>query len=460
MTSILRRLTTRLLVAFTLLATAAFALTHLFIRHELLETFDNALTAHVLTVASLTEEEDGKVSFDYQDSFRRSLERKHRGVRFLLCEASGSVLASSRNLPADLAREVVPGTLDRPKTSDVKLADGTSCRMAVCDFSPAIHESPDGAVSKKTLRLFVVMERRELDGSLARLTWAELVTMAVLLGVVLRIVPKVVKRDLSPLGDLAHAAGAIDARNLSLRFPSENIPEELRVITFKLNECLTRLEQSFERERRFGADISHELRTPIAELKSLAECALRWPDLRNEETCADMLRISRQMESLVTRMLSLVRCETDGLGAEKSPVDVNALIAATVPAFERAAAAREITVVQPRGVFMMDGDEALLRAIFANLIENAVSYSPVASEVRIVTEIENGRSFVEITNPAPELTREDIGKIFDSFWRKTRSRTDRHAGLGTTLSRAFAAAMGMELTVGLDEAGNIRFRLG
>jgi signal transduction histidine kinase len=83
---------------------------------------------------------------------------------------------------------------------------------------------------------------------------------------------------LSPLNQLANQAASITADSLATRFPTEIWPGELTPISSRLNDLLERLEQSFERERRFSADLAHELRTPIAELRSLAELALKWPE--------------------------------------------------------------------------------------------------------------------------------------------------------------------------------------
>ena len=94
------------------------------------------------------------------------------------------------------------------------------------------------------------------------------------------VVPRVLRRELKPLQALAAEAAGIDAARLSARFATEGLPGELAPIAARLNELLARLEDSFERERRFSSDVAHEFRTPVAELRSLAELAIKLPDTR------------------------------------------------------------------------------------------------------------------------------------------------------------------------------------
>jgi two-component system sensor histidine kinase QseC len=122
---------------------------------------------------------------------------------------------------------------------------------------------------------------------------------------------------LRPLSSLAKRAETIHASSLQLRFPTDNIPVELLPIAQRLNDLLARLEASFAREQRFSADVAHELRTPIAELRTLAEVALKWPDDVNQAALKEALNIALQMESVATGLMALARC--DGRPAHSQP---------------------------------------------------------------------------------------------------------------------------------------------
>ena len=122
--------------------------------------------------------------------------------------------------------------------------------------------------------------RRELDRTLATLQLVLAGSGLLLLAATALVVPRVLRRELKPLQSLAAEAARIDAASLSARFATEGLPGELAPIAARLNELLARLEDSFERERRFSSDVAHEFRTPVAELRSLAELAIKLPDTR------------------------------------------------------------------------------------------------------------------------------------------------------------------------------------
>ena len=159
--------------------------------------------------------------------------------------------------------------------------------------------------------LVVASDRDDLDEALAALALALLGCGAALLAVTIVIVPRLLRRELAPLNELAERAAHVNADSLATRFPSDGLPGELAPISGRLNDLLARLEQAFERERQFGADLAHELRTPIAELRSLAEVALKWPDAREATTDRETLAIALQMEGIVTRLLALLGANVD-----------------------------------------------------------------------------------------------------------------------------------------------------
>jgi len=117
--------------------------------------------------------------------------------------------------------------------------------------------------------------RDELTEALTALAFALLGCGAGLLALTVLVVPRLLRRELVPLDALAEQASHINADSLAMRFPISPLPGELIPISTRLNDLLARLELSFERERRFSADLAHELRTPIAELRTLAEVALK-----------------------------------------------------------------------------------------------------------------------------------------------------------------------------------------
>jgi signal transduction histidine kinase len=270
------------------------------------------------------------------------------------------------------------------------------------------------------------------------------------------LVPWFLKRGLRPLEQLAAEAEKINAETLTLRFPTDGMPRELLAIAERLNALLVRLEQSFERERRVSAALAHELRTPIAELRNLAECALKWPDSRDPETDRDALAIARQMEAVVTHMLTLARSETGQLRPALEAVDLaQAVTQAWKPLVSEAEQKNCRFQFQPVEL-LVKADPVLLRSILGNLLENAVEYSPVGAVVGVALA-KNPDSFsLTVSNPAPDLTREDIGRLFERFWRKEQARSGGlHAGMGLSLVRSFARVLGWEVTARLEPGAKL-----
>jgi len=235
----------------------------------------------------------------------------------------------------------------------------------------------------------------------------------------------------------------------------------LKPIAGRLNELLGRLEQSFERERRFSADLAHELRTPIAELRNLAECALKWPESREPGTDTEVLAVARHMEALTTSMLALSRGGSGQAITAADPIRLDQLIEEVWVGFAERAEAKGLTVARELTAGIVIADATLMRSILSNLFDNAVEYTSAGHKIEIVLEIEAGAATLTVTNPAAGLNANDTAKLFDPFWRKEASRSGgQHVGLGLALARTFATAMGWTLTAERDERQYLVITLG
>jgi two-component system sensor histidine kinase QseC len=260
---------------------------------------------------------------------------------------------------------------------------------------------------------------------------------------------------------VAERASRIDANSLMERFPIEEMPAELQPIAGRLNDLLARLEGSFDRERRFSANLAHELRTPLAELRSQAELALKWPDERTADADRVVLEITLQMETLVERMLALARAEQSPANVKREEIALLPLAGELVAAIRPVVAARglKIALAVPEEA-AISADAVLLRSILSNLLENAANYGRSGGDITVSFSREAGRFALTVANPVDNLGAEDVPRLFERFWRKDSSRTGgTHAGLGLALSRSLAAQMGYSLDAALAANGVIAVTL-
>jgi two-component system sensor histidine kinase QseC len=459
MISIRRQLTRELLGAFLILLGGGLAAIGYAARDEIIEQFDDALRAKALAIRSLTEMEDGRVQVNVPVQFWRGLEPARSRDFFEVSTGAGAPVARSPSLRgADLPwRAGRPG---RPAFWNFTLPNGRPGRAMALTFQSAPADDHGEPAPPPELRLVVASDREDLDEALTELLAVGGGFGVLLLVGTLVIVPRVLRRGLQPLERLGEQAARITADSLAERFPLLDLPAELQPIGGRLNDLLARLEQSFERERRFSADLAHELRTPLAELRSLAECALKWPDTRDPLTDRETLAIAQQMEAIVTNLLALARGEQGRLAAAAEPVALAPLAQEVWRNFAARSDARQLRVHSQLASTTAWADPVLLRSILTNLFDNMVDYTPAGGAVTIAVRGEGATATFHLANDTDNLEPADVPKLFDRFWRKESARTGgQHFGLGLALARTLAAAMGWTLAAALDEHRRLVFTL-
>ncbi len=303
-----------------------------------------------------------------------------------------------------------------------------------------------------TVTLVVASDRAALDRTLAGIAAGLLLVGAVVLTATALIVTTAVRRGLGPLDAVGQQAATIDASTLQTRFATEVMPAELRPITERLNDLLARLDEAFQRERRVTADIAHELRTPIAELRTLAEVGVKWPE---EAAFQDALQIAQRMETLVTGLLALARHDAGHQPITREPVALRTLVDEVWSPLAQRARSRQLDVAMDV-TGQWQTDPTLLRMIVGNLLANAVEYTSERGQIRVA----GNESRLDISNTTDQLQREDLPHLFERFWRKDAARThDGHTGLGLTLAQAATAALSLELSAEMPDAATLRMSL-
>ena len=444
MKSIRRQLSFAMLFGFGLLLVLSSTAIYFFTRVALLNEFDAGLRAKALTIMSLTEQVQDGIQFDLPDNFFRGSDNNATPQYYELWQTNGTIIARSESLhEAGLLNRF--GFPARPEFWNLDLPDGHAGRAIGLRFSPKAEDENARKFVPSEAIVVVAADRRALDQTLETLAIVLALTGLLTIAITVPVVNFSLRRGHAPLGQLAHQAAAITADSLQTRFPVDSMPEELQPITTRLNDLLGRLEASFERERRFSADLAHELRTPLAELRSLAEVELAWPESGDSEKHRETLNIALQMEAMVTRLLEMARGESGKISLQMESIPLARLVNEVWhPLADKALKKNlDFTFNVPSDATLQT-DRVLLRSILANLLANAVEYSPQNGRGEITWQGEARE--LAVSNTVHDLNAADVSHLFERLWRKDKSRTGGdHCGLGLALSRTFAGLLGFDL---------------
>ncbi len=467
MRSVRSQLIGRLLMGGALLLASAGMVLHWKVGHALTDQLDSALGLTIQSLAALTEQENGRSSLQFTKEDLPQFQLVNGSDIFLLLDADGSEIERSPSLgPAALTAQA--GRAGAPIFFDAKLSDGRNLRCAGVRFVP--HEEEDEGKEKKKKHqaarteavLIVGRNRGALDQTLATLDAGLLAVGIGALAALAALVHWSVKSALAPLDALGESVSSVDAASLTTRFPAADLPLELQPITNHLNALLGRLDGAFARERRFTATAAHELRTPLAELRALAEVNLSMPatPAENVESWRDALSSTRRMESLAFSLLELARAEDPSRVIHHETVRLSEAVVQAWKGWEICAAQRKISLVnQVPPDLIVESDPDLLGVILNNLVGNAAEHAPENASLRIGAESGNQVTLI-FANPAGNLEEADLPHLFERFWRKDVSRSDaRHHGLGLSLAADFARLLGASLTAHLSRQGDLEFVL-
>lgn len=260
-------------------------------------------------------------------------------------------------------------------------------------------------------------------------------------------------RSLQPVRQLTATAAAIHVRNLSARVPVPPARDELAHLARMLNAMLLRLEKSFEQAERFAADASHELLTPLTIMRGELEALLREAEFPQgvEQRLVSLQEEVHRLERITGNLLLLAKLDTGAALATSLDVDFSRLVADACDDIEPLMVARSVTFeaeLAPGQV--VAGDDALLRRVVLNLLENAVKFNEPGGCVRVRLEAERRGPVLSIENTGPGIPAAQRGRIFERFFRVDTARVRAGHGLGLGLAREIARVHGGDVV--LDES--------
>ena len=248
-------------------------------------------------------------------------------------------------------------------------------------------------------------------------------------------------RGLAPVSEIIRTARGIGVQNLSSRLKVPRSHDELRLLTDTLNEMLARIESSVQRITQFTADASHDLRTPLALIRSSSELALLRSRTEEDyrETLAGILATADETTGLIEQLLMLARADAGAANLRFERVDLASSLRKTAEEAETLAAAKKIRVWQelPHSPVWITADTAAIERLFRILLENAVKYTPGGGEIGVRFQNGDGAAHVEVRDTGIGISPKDLPHIFERFYRadEARSRETGGSGLGLAIAQ-------------------------
>jgi two-component system, OmpR family, sensor kinase len=273
------------------------------------------------------------------------------------------------------------------------------------------------------------------------------------------------RKSLQPVAAMGTQARRIGATNLHERLAVQNPHDELGQLAATFNDLLNRLDQSFERQRRFIADASHELRTPLAILRGEAEVAMSQKNRSAEEYLESLTILhqeARRLTKIVEDLFTLTRADSGQYRLAAQEVYLEEVVADCAHSVRTLAKGKNIELnVDAGSECPMQGDPELLRRMILNLLDNAIKYTGPGGRVEIACRAGDADCEVHVTDTGSGIPAELQGRVFERFFRadqaRSRSEKDGGAGLGLSIAQWIAQAHHGRLELAHSDRGGSHF---
>ena len=273
-----------------------------------------------------------------------------------------------------------------------------------------------------------------------------------------------VGRALAPVVQIARSAEQITLHNLDEQLPLTDTGDEIEQLSFALNRMIVRLREAFDQNRRFLADASHELRTPLTALRGELESAVEQASARPEwrDRVGSALEEVDRLAKIVETLFAISRLDAGEAQQEWRRFDLGRLVASTADQMSLLAEDKGIAVAcEVQAEVNVEGDQARIKQVVVNLLDNAIKYTPAGGSVRLQVQPRGSKAILEVVDTGMGIPAEALPHVFERFFRvdKARSRDIGGAGLGLAIVKSICAAHGGKVEVESSENQGSRFKV-
>jgi signal transduction histidine kinase len=392
-------------------------------------------------------------------------------------EQRAAVDEAIRNVEGAVERHAAVGELHRGAAYRVRDTDGRDVTAGGAWPAADLVQRAAGLRTALLARKdqFFVVERREPTGTLVGVAWplhhfvrerGELTTRAVIVVLIgllgsLAIGVLSARRALRPVRDTTRAIRAIDPRRLGMRIPVRGTADDVDGLAAATNEVLGRLEWSFDQLSRFGADVAHELRTPVNRVLNTAEVALTTTDDAGakDEALAGIRGTAEGMRRTIEQLLFLARGEEGRVRLAASDLDLGDVVGGLVDLYAAEAERVDKTLRIEAAAVAVRADRELIERAVVNLLENALCHTDAGATIRVGIAARNGTAIVSVEDTGPGIPVADHEHVFSRFVRLDGARAPGGAGLGLPIARMVARLHDGDLVLAASSLGGAAFSL-
>ena len=475
MSSIKKKLSRYISISISILLVSLFFVTDISVDTWISNEFDRAMINKAGLLETLISEEPEEIEFNFADEFMPEFSGINDPEYFQLWR-DNKVFERSKTLNLFENNELpkLAVALHESSIINITLPDGRSGRMYYTKFLPQIDSDvrEDHGITKeifaktqKPMELAYATSNEGLNQILWFVDIIFIFTSLIAVIAVRIIVFNVVERGLKPLDKLNTELKQINLNSEVSAISTTKLPEELIAIAEGINHFIRVNKILYSREKRITSDIAHELKTPIAELLSLSEVAIKFPHEKQLSATFkdDVLNITKRLRNIVNGILLLQKstCQSE---LEKQEINVDRLLNAIITSENKAN--RDVTVNFNSQCENVYTNEFAFTTVLTNLVNNALYYSPDLTPVIIAVEpypdLNNTKQvMVTISNTSKfEYLEEDLALFFEPLWQKDSSRTsEERYGLGLAIVKSYCDKIGASLTVAIEPKQSITFTL-